>query len=350
MTSSKTTTSASKAAVLVAGSWGTALASVLRDNGHDVTLWTRNHAQAEEINGRRANGRYLPDTRLPEGLSATTDIASAVKDAALVLFAAPSSAMREVVRQAAPHMPPGALCVHAAKGFEAGTLKRMTTVMAEELGRPETDMVVLSGPSHAEEVVRRLPTTVVVASASQEAAEHAQDLFINNCFRVYTNADVIGVEVAAAIKNIIALAAGLSDGLGFGDNAKAALITRGLTEIGRLGEAMGAHPLTFAGLAGVGDLVVTCTSKHSRNWRAGAMLAQGLALEEVLSRMGMVVEGVRTTRAARELADRYGVQMPITDALYGVLFDGTTPKEAVERLMGRGRTHEIEEIARHWSS
>jgi glycerol-3-phosphate dehydrogenase (NAD(P)+) len=330
-----------KTAVLVAGSWGTALAAVLADNEHHVTIWTRNQAQADEINTKRTNSRFLPDITLPSGLLATTDLAAALQDADMVLFAAPSSAMREVARQAAAYIKPDALCIHAAKGFETDSLKRMTTVLAEELGRSEADMVVLSGPSHAEEVVRKLPTTVVVASVSQQAAAAAQDLFINSYFRVYTNSDVIGVEVAAAIKNIIALGAGLSDGLGFGDNAKAALITRGLAEISRLGEAMGANPLTFAGLAGVGDLVVTCTSTHSRNWRAGSMLAKGLPLEEVLKQMGMVVEGVRTTRAAYAMAAQYNVQMPITEQLYLVLFENKPPKAAVEDLMGRGRTHEI---------
>ncbi|EXX92361.1 NAD(P)H-dependent glycerol-3-phosphate dehydrogenase, partial [Paenibacillus darwinianus] len=258
-----------RTAVLVAGSWGTALAAVLADNGHEVRMWTRNAAQAAEITGRRTNERFLPDITLPAGLTATTDIREAVEGADLVLFAAPSSAMRDVARAAAPHLKADVLCVHAAKGFETDSKKRMSTVLNEELSGHEERIVVLSGPSHAEEVVRKCPTTVVVASVSQEAAEEAQDFFINAYFRVYTNPDVIGVEVAGAIKNIIALGAGLSDGLGFGDNAKAALLTRGLAEIGRLGSAMGANVLTFAGLAGVGDLIVTCTSRHSRNWRAG---------------------------------------------------------------------------------
>lgn len=337
-----------KAAVLVAGSWGTALAAVLAANGHDVSLWTRSAQQAAEINDRRTNSRFLSDIALPAGITASTDMAAVLADAGTALFAAPSSAMRDVARQAAPYLSADALCIHATKGFEAESLKRMTTVLAEELGRPADEMVVLSGPSHAEEVVRRMPTTVVVASASQTAAERAQDLFINPHFRVYTNADVIGVEVAGAIKNIIALAAGLSDGLGFGDNAKAALITRGLAEIGRVGEAMGANLLTFAGLAGVGDLVVTCTSTHSRNWRAGSMLAKGQPLDDVLRQMGMVVEGVRTTRAARALSAAFRVEMPIADALYAVLFEGKPPKAAVEDLMGRVRTHEMEEVARSW--
>ncbi|REK66114.1 MULTISPECIES: NAD(P)H-dependent glycerol-3-phosphate dehydrogenase [Cohnella] len=330
-------------AVLVAGSWGTALARVLADNGHSVTLWTRSEAQAEEIRSLRRNRKYLPDAELPEALEATSDMEAALKGADAVVFAAPSSAMRDVARMAAVHIRPETLIVHATKGFETDTLKRMSTVISEELGRPEEEVVVLSGPSHAEEVAQRQPTTVVVASRTVALAEAAQDLFMNEAyFRVYTNPDVIGVETAGAIKNIIALGAGLSDGLGFGDNAKAALITRGLAEIGRLGTAMGANALTFSGLAGVGDLVVTCTSRHSRNWRAGSMLAQGLGLEEVLERMGMVVEGVRTTKAAFLLARRYGVEMPITSELHQVLFEKKSPAEAVGALMGRVRTHEIE--------
>lgn len=334
-----------KAAVLVAGSWGTALAAVLADNGFGVALWTRNEAQVDEINTNHTNSRYLKEASLPLAIKATTDIEQAVKGAELVLFVAPSAAMRDVAKLAAPFIGDQAIVAHATKGFESGTFKRMSTVLEEELGATKDRIVVLSGPSHAEEVVRKLPTTVVVASASLAAAEKAQDAFITHYFRVYTNKDVVGVEVAGAIKNIIALGAGLTDGLGFGDNAKAALLTRGLAEISRLGNAMGANPLTFAGLAGVGDLVVTCTSKHSRNWRAGAMLAEGLSLGEVLSRMGMVVEGVRTTSAARELSQQYGVEMPITEQLYQVLFEQKTPRHAVESLMGRGRTHETEETA-----
>lgn len=335
-----------KIAVIVAGSWGTALSRVLADNGHHVKLWTRNAAQANQINSERRNEKFLPGAILPDGIAATTDIAEAVTDADAVLFVAPSSAMREVARQAARYVHKEALVVHATKGFESDSLKRMSTVLAEELGRPEHCIVVLSGPSHAEEVVNRLPTTIVVASKDIACAEAAQDLFMNEAyFRVYTNPDYIGVETAGAIKNIIALGAGLSDGLGFGDNAKAALITRGLAEIARLGAAMGANPLTFAGLAGVGDLIVTCTSQHSRNWRAGSMLAQGLPLAEVLERMGMVVEGVRTTKAAHVLAVQHGVEMPITDQLFSVLFEGLSPEKAVGALMGRVRTHEIEEIA-----
>ncbi|AJY77186.1 NAD(P)H-dependent glycerol-3-phosphate dehydrogenase [Paenibacillus beijingensis] len=330
-----------KAAVLVAGSWGTALAAVLADNGYEVSIWTRNASQADEINVRHTNTRFLPKAVLPAAVTATTDMEAALRGAALALFAAPSSAMRAVAQSASRYLENDTLVIHAAKGFEAESLKRMSTVLSEELDRPQAEIVVLSGPSHAEEVVERKPTTVVVAAESQEAAEKAQDALINTDFRVYTNSDVVGVEVAGAIKNIIALGAGLSDGLGFGDNAKAALLTRGLAEIGRLGAAMGANPLTFAGLAGVGDLIVTCTSPHSRNWRAGSLIAAGGTLEEVLQKMGMVVEGVRTTRAAHLLAERYEVEMPITEQLFQVLFENKSPRAAVEDLMGRTRTNEI---------
>lgn len=335
-----------QAAVLVAGSWGTALASVLADNGYEVWLWTRDDAYAELMNRTRENPKYLPGARLSDGIRATASLEQAVRGSAVVVLAAPSSAMRSVAGQIKPYLDDGTLLIHATKGFEIESLKRMSLVIADELPHCDKRLAVLSGPSHAEEVIRKCPTTVVVASSSMQAAENAQDAFINPYFRVYTNPDVIGVEVGGALKNIIALGAGLSDGLGFGDNARAALMTRGLAEIGRLGIAMGADPLTFAGLAGIGDLVVTCTSKHSRNWRAGYALGQGQTLDQVLAAMGMVVEGVRTTRAAHELAKQSGVEMPITEQLYAVLFEQKPPKQAVEDLMGRGRTHEIEEIAR----
>lgn len=330
-----------KSAVLVAGSWGTALASVLADNGGEVALWTRNADQADEINRYHTNRRYVKETALHPAIRATTSMAEAASDAEAIVLVAPSSVMREVAAQLRPHLHKETLIIHATKGFEAETMKRMTEVIAEELPQLDSDrFVVLSGPSHAEEVILRSPTTVVVASASPKAAELAQDLLMGAYFRVYTNHDAMGVEVSGALKNIIALGAGMSDGCGFGDNAKAALITRGLAEISRLGVAMGANPQTFSGLAGIGDLVVTCTSKHSRNWRAGYMLGQGRPLDEVLSTMGMVVEGVKTTKSAYALAARYRVSMPITEALYAVLFEGKTPEDAVKDLMGRDRAHE----------
>ncbi|MCR8634448.1 NAD(P)H-dependent glycerol-3-phosphate dehydrogenase [Paenibacillus radicis (ex Xue et al. 2023)] len=336
-----------KVSVLVAGSWGTAIASVLAENQLDVMLWSRNQQQVTEINNEHRNHRFLGDVELSPGIRATTSMEEALHEARAVFVVAPSASMREVASQMRPFLRQETILVHATKGFEAMSLRRMSTVLAEELPHydPST-IVVLSGPSHAEEVIKQCPTTVVVASENIEAAEAAQDLLINSYFRVYTNPDVVGVEVGGALKNIIALGAGLTDGLGYGDNAKAALLTRGLAEISRLGTAMGGNPLTFAGLAGIGDLVVTCTSKHSRNWRAGYTLAQGEPLDSVLQQMGMVVEGVKTTQAAYRLSREHGITMPIADELYAVLFEGKSPKAAAQDLMGRGRTHEIEEVAK----
>lgn len=340
-----------KVAVLVAGSWGTALASVLAGNGHEVFLWSHSQEQVDEINKYHTNKSLLKAVTLSDKIVATHSMEEAVQYAEAVVFASPSSVMREVAAKASKYLQPDTLLIHATKGFEPETLKRMTVVLAEELPAADPSrIVVLSGPSHAEEVVLRCPTTIVVAADDILAAEAAQDLFMSSNFRVYTNPDVAGVEISGALKNIIALGVGMSDGLGFGDNAKAALMTRGLAEIARLGIQMGANPLTFAGLAGVGDLIVTCTSKHSRNWNAGYLLGQGKPLDDVLEHMGMVVEGVKTTRSAYSLARSHDIPMPITDALYAVMFENKPPKEAVEDLMGRVRTHEIEEIAQSAAS
>jgi len=330
-----------KVTVIVAGSWGTALASVLASNGYNVHIWTRNAAQAKEINEQHTNHKYLPDRILPTNIYATTNIQEALKDSELALFVVPSSVMREIAHQAAPYVADSTIIVHATKGFEPNTLKRMSEILAEELKRDINQIAVLSGPSHAEEVIMKLPTTVVVASKEVDVAERAQELLMNNTFRVYTNDDVIGIEIAGALKNIIALAAGLINGLKFGDNAKAALLTRGLAEISRLGVAMGASPMTFIGLAGVGDLVVTATSPHSRNWRAGYLLASGRSLDDVLSEMGMVVEGIKTTRAAFELAKQYNIEMPITEQLYNVLFLNMPIEDSVLKLMSRDKTYEM---------
>ncbi|MGN7468926.1 NAD(P)H-dependent glycerol-3-phosphate dehydrogenase [Brevibacillus sp. SAFN-007a] len=328
--------------VVGAGSWGTALASVLAENGHQVTLWVRDPKLADEVNNKHTNAKYLPEAKLAKSIVATTDIEAAVSGKRIVLLAVPSHAMRQICRQMAPFLHQDVLLIHATKGFELESLKRMSEVIMEEVPREISGrLAVLSGPSHAEEVVRRQPTTVVVASESEESMLRAQDLLMNANFRVYTNPDLIGAEIAGALKNIIALGAGMSDGLGFGDNAKAALLTRGLAEISRLGIKLGALPLTFSGLAGVGDLIVTCTSRHSRNWRAGYMLGQGKKLDDVLEQMGMVVEGVRTTHAAYALAQREQVEMPITSVLYGILFEGKEPRQGVEELMGRGKTFEM---------
>lgn len=334
-----------KVSVVVGGSWGTALAAVLADNGHQVSLWIRSQKQMDEINQRHQNSKYLGDAELPLSLKATTSMEDCLSGSDAVLLAAHSAIMRDIAKLAKPYMHPSMLLIHAAKGLETDSLLRMSSVLAEELpDYPESHITVLSGPSHAEEVVHKYPTTVTVAAHNADAAERAQGLFINSYFRVYTNADVIGVEIGGAMKNIIALGAGLSDGLGFGDNAKAALMTRGLAEISRLGMAMGANPLTFSGLAGVGDLIVTCTSQLSRNWKAGYQIGQGKSLSDVLEQMGMVVEGVRTTHSACRLAEKHQVELPIARELHAVLFEGKPPREAVEDLMGRGRTNEIDTI------
>jgi glycerol-3-phosphate dehydrogenase (NAD(P)+) len=335
-----------KVAVLGAGSWGTALAIVLADNGHHVSLWGRREEQVLEINEEHRNERYLPGIELPETIHATVKVEECLKDAETLVLVTPTKAMRDVLGQLKPILSRPVTIVHASKGIEPGTYKRISEIIEEEIPADLLKaVVVLSGPSHAEEVSLRQPTTVTVSSKNNEAAENVQDLFINQNFRVYTNPDVVGVELGGALKNIIALGAGLSDGLGYGDNAKAALITRGLAEIARLGTHMGANPLTFSGLTGIGDLIVTCTSVHSRNWRAGNMLGKGMALDDVLANMGMVVEGVRTTQAAYELSKREQVEMPITAVLYDVLFNNKGAKQAVDDLMQRTRTHEVEDVS-----
>lgn len=332
-------------AVLGAGSWGTALALVLADNGHQVRLWGHRAEQIEEINQKRTNEKYLPGIQLPEGIVGYVDLCQALDHIQTVVLAVPTKAIREVLRKVRDCIHEPITIVSVSKGIEPDTHKRVSEIVEEELGGLLKDVVVLSGPSHAEEVSLRHPTTVTVSAKNLEAAKRIQDLFMNHqYFRVYTNPDLIGVELGGALKNIIALAAGITDGLGYGDNAKAAIITRGLAEIARLGCTLGANPLTFAGLTGVGDLIVTCTSVHSRNWRAGHLLGKGKKLDEVLESMGMVVEGVRTTKAAYQLAKKLGVKMPITEVLYEVLFDGKDPKDAVDSLMSRGKTQELDDL------
>lgn len=333
-----------KVTVYGAGSWGTALGYVLAQNKHDVLLWTHRAEQADEINAH-TNKRYLKNIVLPESLKGTSDLQQAVLHSDVFVLAVPTKAIREVCRNIKELLDKKVLFVHVSKGIEPDSLKRISEMIREEI--PEQwieDIVVLSGPSHAEEVVLEHPTTVTAACESNKSAERVQDLFMNHYFRVYTNSDVIGVEIGGALKNIIALAVGITDGLGYGDNAKAALMTRGLAEIARLGVKMGATPLTFSGLTGVGDLIVTCTSPHSRNWRAGNMLGKGKSLDEVLEEMGMVVEGIRTTKAAHQLSKAYDVPMPITAALYSVLFDGISTEEAVEKLMGRMKKNEMDDL------
>ncbi|AMA62261.1 MAG: NAD(P)H-dependent glycerol-3-phosphate dehydrogenase [Kurthia gibsonii] len=333
----------SKVTVFGAGSWGTALATVLAENGHDTLLWSHREDQAQEIQQQHTNEKYLPGTVLPQNLCATSDVASAVEHAEVIVMAVPTKGIRETCQKIMKTLNRQIIFVHVSKGIEPDSLIRISEIMKEELAEEVVkDIVVLSGPSHAEEVVKKHPTTVASSCENLESAVVVQDLFMNHYFRVYTNEDVVGVELGGALKNVIALAAGVSDGIGFGDNAKAALITRGLAEISRLGIKMGANPMTFMGLAGMGDLIVTCTSVHSRNWRAGNLLGKGLKLEEVLEQMGMVVEGVRTTKAAHQLADKYEVSMPIVQALYAVLFEDQSAKEMVEKLMLRMKKSEMD--------
>jgi glycerol-3-phosphate dehydrogenase (NAD(P)+) len=332
--------------VIGAGSWGTALAIVLADNGYEVRLWAHNETQIKEINEQHTNEKYLPGISLPTNIIGYSSLENSLQGVETIVLAVPTKAIREVMTQMRSSIKKPITIVHVSKGIEPDTFKRVTEVIKEEIAAELlVDVVVLSGPSHAEEVSRRQPTTVTVACENMASAVRVQDMFINQHLRVYTNPDVVGVEIGGALKNIIALAAGITDGLGYGDNAKAALITRGLAEIARLGVAMGANPLTFAGLTGIGDLIVTCTSVHSRNWRAGNLLGKGQSLDEVLENMGMVVEGVRTTKAAYQLAKKMNVSMPITNALYDVLFNHKSPKEAVDSLMARGKTHEMEDLA-----
>jgi len=334
-----------KVAVLGAGSWGTAIAFVLAENGHDCLIWARRPEQTDEINDRHSNESYLPGIQLPAALKATSDLKEAVNHGGMIVLAVPTKAMREVCAELNGMASGPKLMVHVSKGIEPDSLKRISEMIEEEVDAAKrTAVVALSGPSHAEEVVLRHPTTVTAASVDMEAAEQVQDLFMNSYFRVYTNNDLVGVEIGAALKNVIALAAGVSDGLGYGDNAKAALITRGLAEITRLGVKMGANPLTFSGLTGLGDLIVTCTSVHSRNWKAGNMLGQGKSLDEVIAGMGMIIEGVRTAKAVHQLAIRHDVPMPLSEALYTVLFEDVPPKEAVDQLMKRMKKQEVEDL------
>jgi len=324
-----------KAAVLGAGSFGTALTSVLLEAGHDVTLWCFEEGHAAEVQAAGRNTRYQTDYDLP-GVQATDSIGAAVSGCDLVLFVSPSHVMRTIARQAVPYLQPGCLLVSAAKGIEAGG-ETMDEVLREELPAEfHSRLAYLSGPSFAFEVLARRPTAVVVAAHSDEVAEAVQEAFATQAFRTYRTHDVEGVEIGGAVKNVMAIAAGLSDGLEFGHNTRAAVITRGLAEMSRLGAARGADPLTFMGLAGMGDLVLTCTGDLSRNRTVGKRLASGMSLDEVTASLGgQVAEGVRTTVSTRELAAEMGLDMPIVEAVYSILYGGVDPREAVVQLMGR---------------
>jgi glycerol-3-phosphate dehydrogenase (NAD(P)+) len=328
--------------VVNAGGWGTALAMLLANAGHAVRLWCRRPELAAEILATRENRAYLPGVILPPALGVTADLREALAEADAAILVPISRAARQTARLVAQHLPPGVPVAHASKGFEPETRRRLSETVAEELGAAYRERVaVIVGPTHAEEVARGLPTAAVVACQDAEVAATFQGLLHGRTFRVYTSSDVIGVEVCAALKNVIALAIGGADGLGYGDNARAALITRSLVEIGRLVMAEGGDVRTVAGLAGLGDVVATCTSRHSRNRWAGEQLGRGRALEEVLSSTPQVVEGIPTTLAARQLAEQLGVELPICEEVYRVIYGGASVHETLAHLMGREATAEL---------
>lgn len=333
-----------KIAVIGAGSWGTAMAVMLGQKHDSVVLWARNEELVCHMNACRQNDRYLPGIDFPATVSCSSSIEAAVRGAKILVLATPSQAIRATVENIASYVEQDQIIVTATKGFELESMKRITEVIGEVLPQFINQIAVLSGPNHAEEVALQQPSATVVSARNAAVADVVQEVFMLPYFRVYTNPDTIGVELGGALKNIIALGAGIIEGLGFGDNTKAALMTRGLAEMARLGIAMGADPLTFAGLSGIGDLMVTCTSRHSRNRRAGILLGQGKSVAEIQSTTNMVVEGIRATAAAYQLAQKYQVEMPILEQTYQVLYKGKYPKEAVLDLMTRGRTQEVEEV------
>ena len=331
-----------KVSVIGAGGWGCALACVLCDNGHEVTLWSALPDEIQALDELRENTAKLPGVHLPESITMTGDLARACKGKDLLVFAVPSVCIRSTAHQAAPWVREGQVIVNVAKGIEEHTLDTMTDIIKEEI--PWADVTVLSGPSHAEEVGRRMPTTVVAGARSQASARFVQDIFMNDVFRVYISSDMIGIELGGALKNIIALAAGVVDGLGLGDNTKAALMTRGIAEIARLGRAGGGRTETFAGLSGIGDLIVTCTSCHSRNHNAGVLIGKGYTAKEAMEEVKMVVEGVYSAKAAKKMAQSYGVSMPIVDEVNKVLFEGKSAREAMNDLLTRERKEEFSRL------
>lgn len=331
-----------KIAVLGAGSWGIAISVLLSANGHQVTLWEFDHREMYKLSRERENKQKLPGIIIPKEIQITDDLTSAIWGAELLALALPSHTVREVAKKIAKIDLKDPIIVNLAKGIENDTLCRMSEVLREELSSNLHDKIAtLSGPSHAEEVALKIPTTVVVASFFEEIAKKIQQTFMHPYFRIYTNSDIIGVELGGSLKNVIAIAAGICDGMGLGDNSRGALITRGLAEIVRLGEKLGAKRETFAGLSGLGDLVTTCISKYSRNRFVGEQIAQGKTLAQVLKEMTMVAEGVKTTKSAYQLSLKYKVEMPITDQVYKVLFEDKQPQQAITELMTRDPKSEI---------
>ncbi len=334
-----------KIAVIGAGSWGTAVGSLLAKKDYDVRLWAMEKEVASGINENHKNPLYLSEIDLPERLTADTDITKVIRNADIVVLVVVSHALRGVIKEAKESIDDDMILVSLIKGIETDTNMRMSEVVKDELGKDiESRLAVLSGPNHAEEVSREIPSATVVGSDNESVGKVLQDIFMTSYFRVYTNPDIIGVELAGATKNIVAIAAGMSDGLGFGDNSKASLMTRGLAEITRLGVSLGANPLTFSGLAGVGDLVVTCFSDLSRNRYVGEQVAKGRSLDEVTTHMNMVAEGVMTTKAVEQMRKKLGKTMPITEFVYKVLYMGKNAEECVNELMTRTATEEVKEV------
>lgn len=328
--------------ILGAGSWGTALAILLHDNGHDVTVWSIHEKEVEMLNTTRRHESKLPGIEIPEGILFTTDMKKTMSDKDVCVLAVPSPFIRSTCQKMKAYVRAGQIIVNVAKGIEESTLYTLTDIIEEEM--PYADACVLSGPSHAEEVSRRLPTTCVVSARTRKTAEYLQSVFVSPVFRVYISPDMLGIELGGALKNVIALAAGTADGLGYGDNTKAALITRGIAEIARLGIKMGGKPETFYGLTGIGDLIVTCASVHSRNRKAGYLMGKGYTMQEAMDEVQMVVEGVYSAKAALTLAQKYQVEMPIVEQVNKVLFENKNAEEAVKELMIRDKKMESDSV------
>ncbi len=326
--------------VIGAGSMGTAVSILLAGNGHNVMMWSKFKDEVDMINTLREQKDKLPGAMVPANVKCTADLEEAAAFSDILVMVIPSQTIRENAKELASIIKQPKLISCFSKGLEKGTGYRMSEVIQQEL--PNVTMIAMSGPCHAEELSRGIPTAYVAASENRQAAERIQDIFMSTRFRVYTNPDITGVELGGSVKNVIALCAGISDGLGYGDNTKAALMTRGITEISRLGRAMGAKMQTFSGLAGIGDLIVTCTSMHSRNRRAGILIGQGRTVQQALDEVKMVVEGYFTTEPVYKLSRKLGVSMPITEEAYEILFNGKSPEQAVNDLMGRNKTHELE--------
>ena len=322
-----------KVGVLGAGSWGTALSVLLHDNGHPVTIWSLDEKEVKMLDEKREHELKLPGVKLAEDMVITGDLETAVRGKDFLVLAVPSPFTRETARKMKPYVAEGQIIVDVAKGIEESTLMTLSRQIEEEI--PQADVAVLSGPSHAEEVGRKLPTTCVIGAKTRKTAEYLQSMFISRVFRVYTSPDILGIELGGSLKNVIALAAGIADGLGYGDNTKAALITRGIAEISRLGVKMGGKIESFTGLTGIGDLIVTCASVHSRNRKAGYLIGQGKSVREAMDEVQMVVEGVYSAKAAAKLAKKYDVSMPIVEEVNAVLFEGKSPAQAVDDLMQR---------------